>query len=155
MEPLYVVACTKLCNNLFLWWQGGLAIEYVGEIITVEERNRRLRAKLVTGDVNFYFLDLTKGRVIDAGPSGNLARFANHSCEANCFSQKWEVDGDTRIALIAIREIKKGEEITFDYRWEYEYGVTSRECLCAAENCRRKIGGKTYNLKNCPGLTSF
>ncbi|XP_055339467.1 histone-lysine N-methyltransferase NSD2-like [Paramacrobiotus metropolitanus] len=125
-----------------------VVIEYVGEIITVEERNRRMCEKLQSGDINFYFLDLTKGRVIDAGPSGNLARFANHSCDANCTSEKWEVDGDTRIGLIALRDIHKGEEITFDYRWEYECGVTCRECLCGAEKCRGKIGGKTYVSKD-------
>lgn len=101
----------------------------------------------LSNDANFYFLDLTEGRVIDAGPAGNLARFANHSCDANCSSEKWNVDGETRIALIAIKDIKKGQEITFDYRWQYEAGVTSRECLCHTEKCNGTIGGKTYVSK--------
>ena len=104
--------------------------------------------------MNFYFLNLTEGRIIDAGPCGNLARFANHSCDANCSAQKWEVEGDTRIALIALRDIQENEEITFDCRWEYECGVTSRECLCGAKNCRGEIGGKTYSLRPSTGSSS-
>ncbi|GAV05823.1 hypothetical protein RvY_15895 [Ramazzottius varieornatus] len=130
--------------------KGDLVVEYVGEIITTQERDRRISTMRVAGDVNFYFLDLTEGRVIDAGPAGNLARFANHSCDANCSSEKWIVDGETRIALMAIKDIKKGDEITFDYRWQYEANVTSRECLCGSEKCNGTIGGKTYVAKQGP-----
>ncbi|GAV08807.1 hypothetical protein RvY_18448 [Ramazzottius varieornatus] len=123
--------------------KGDLVIEYVGEIITNQERDQRLHIMSICGDEDYYFLDLTEGRVIDAGPAGNLARFANHSCDENCSSEKWKVDGETRIALIAIKDIQAGEEITFDYRWQYQPGVPSRKCFCGTEKCRGEIGGKS------------
>ena len=41
--------------------------------------------------------------MIDAGPKGNNARFMNHSCDPNCITQKWSVNGDTRVGLFAIK----------------------------------------------------
>ena len=49
-----------------------------------------------------------KDRIIDAGPKGNQARFMNHCCQPNCETQKWTVNGDTRVGLFAIQDIPKG-----------------------------------------------
>lgn len=49
-------------------------------------------------------------RIIDAGPKGNYARFMNHCCQPNCETQKWCVNGDTRVGLFAIVNIKAGKE---------------------------------------------
>lgn len=48
-------------------------------------------------------------RVIDAGPKGNLSRFMNHSCDPNLETQKWNVNGDVRVGLFALRDIKEGQ----------------------------------------------
>lgn len=50
-----------------------------------------------------------KDRIIDAGPKGNEARFMNHSCQPNCETQKWTVNGDTRVGLFALTEIPAGK----------------------------------------------
>lgn len=47
-------------------------------------------------------------RIIDAGPKGNEARFMNHSCQPNCETQKWTVNGDTRVGLFALKDITAG-----------------------------------------------
>lgn len=47
-------------------------------------------------------------RIIDAGPKGNQARFMNHCCQPNCETQKWTVNGDTRVGLFALQDIPKG-----------------------------------------------
>ncbi len=52
---------------------------------------------------------------------GALGRFINHSCEPNCETQKWLVQGELAIGLFAQRPIKAGEELTFDYNFE-RYG---------------------------------
>jgi SET domain len=52
---------------------------------------------------------------------GALGRFINHSCEPNCETQKWLVQGELAIGLFAQRDIKAGEELTFDYNFE-RYG---------------------------------
>lgn len=49
-------------------------------------------------------------RIIDAGPKGNYARFMNHCCQPNCETQKWCVNGDTRVGLFALVNIKAGKE---------------------------------------------
>ena len=51
-------------------------------------------------------------RIIDAGPKGNLSRFMNNSCEPNCETQKWTVNGDLRIGLFAAKDIPAGKQNT-------------------------------------------
>ena len=50
-------------------------------------------------------------RIIDAGPKGNLCRFMNHSCDPNCETTKWNVNGDIRVGLFATRDIPVGKFI--------------------------------------------
>lgn len=52
---------------------------------------------------------------------GALGRFINHSCEPNCETQKWVVQGELAIGLFTQRSVKAGEELTFDYNFE-RYG---------------------------------
>lgn len=33
----------------------------------------------------------------------------NHSCQPNCETQKWTVNGDTRVGLFALVDIPAGE----------------------------------------------
>jgi SET domain-containing protein len=47
--------------------------------------------------------------VIDAGPRGNLSRFANHSCDPNLRTEKWNISGDLRVGLFAVRAIEAGK----------------------------------------------
>lgn len=96
---------------------GRFVIEYVGELISAEECQRRL-ARAKADDKNFYFLTLSSSLAIDAGRRGNKARFLNHSCDPNCETQKWNVLGETRVGLFAKRDIAVGDELTFDYQYE-------------------------------------
>ncbi len=91
--------------------------------------------------------------VIDAGPRGNLSRFANHSCDPNLRTEKWNISGDLRVGLFATRAIEAGEELTFEYGVESEFrGDTIFHCLCGAETCTgfmgrsKKLGG--VNIKH-------
>ena len=52
---------------------------------------------------------------------GALGRFINHSCEPNCETQKWLVQGELAIGLFATKDIGAGQELTFDYNFE-RYG---------------------------------
>ena len=47
----------------------------------------RKRLKNKSSEQNYYYMVMDPGRVIDAGPMGNNARFMNHSCEPNCETQ--------------------------------------------------------------------
>jgi hypothetical protein len=79
--------------------------------------------------------------VIDACIKGNLGRFINHSCEPNCRTEKWTVDGEVCIGLFANRDLIEGEEITFNYNYERVGGAVAKKCECGAVNCRGFIGG--------------
>lgn len=89
-------------------------IEYCGEVVTSEECQRR---KDTEGHGASYMVALGPDMIIDAGPAGNLARFANHSCDPNMVMQKWTVVGETRAGLFACRTITAGEELTFHYQF--------------------------------------
>jgi len=83
---------------------------------------------------NYYMLTIDKDCIIDAGPMGNLSRFMNHSCDPNCETQKWTVNGDVRVGLFATREILAGEELTFDYRLDC-LGERPHYCLIEKHQC--------------------
>ncbi len=62
----------------------------------------------------------------DAAVGGNLARYINHACKPNCYT---EVVGDT-IWIRAARNIRRGEELTYDYSTN---GEGSLRCRCRPE----------------------
>lgn len=70
-----------------------------------------------------------------------ICLFIDHSCAPNCETQKWTVNGDTRIGLFALRDIESGEELTFNYNLASD-GETRKPCLCGASNCSGFIGLK-------------
>lgn len=76
--------------------------------------------------------------------AGNLARFMNHSCQPNCETQKWTVNGDTRVGLFATDDIAAGSELTFNYNLEC-VGKEKKICRCGAPNCSGFIGVKAKN----------
>lgn len=80
-------------------------IEYVGEIINMDELNSRYKEMVKANSPAYYFIWISKTLVIDAARKGNDARFINHSCEPNCTPQKWSVNGDTRIGFFACQKI--------------------------------------------------
>ncbi|XP_030314890.1 histone-lysine N-methyltransferase, H3 lysine-36 and H4 lysine-20 specific isoform X2 [Calypte anna] len=119
--------------------KGEFVNEYVGELIDEEECRARIRYAQEHDITNFYMLTLDKDRIIDAGPKGNYARFMNHCCQPNCETQKWCVNGDTRVGLFAIVNIKAGTELTFNYNLEC-LGNGKTVCKCGAPNCSGFLG---------------
>ena len=111
----------------------------------VEYRGRRISYALAcelypdeNGKPTHTFLfELDDDTVIDAGQRGNAARWINHSCDPNCEA----VDHDGRIWIEAIRTIRPGEELGYDYNITLEERHTPAEkrrwgCLCGARRCR-------------------
>ena len=90
----------------------------------------------------FLFL-LDNKVVIDANRRGNSARWINHSCDPNCETN--EEDG--RLFIDAIRDIRRGEELTYDYKLIVDERYTPAvkrfyACGCGARTCRGTILGK-------------
>ncbi|XP_009891995.1 PREDICTED: histone-lysine N-methyltransferase, H3 lysine-36 and H4 lysine-20 specific [Charadrius vociferus] len=127
--------------------KGEFVNEYVGELIDEEECRARIRYAQEHDITNFYMLTLDKDRFIDAGPKGNYARFMNHCCQPNCETQKWCVNGDTRVGLFAIVNIKAGTELTFNYNLEC-LGNGKTVCKCGAPNCSGFLGVRPKSQPN-------
>ncbi|KAI6078874.1 Histone-lysine N-methyltransferase SUV39H2 [Aix galericulata] len=105
-------------------------MEYVGEVITSEEAERR--GQLYDNQGNTYLFDLDYDSdefTVDAARYGNVSHFVNHSCDPNL--QVFNVFIDNldlrlpRIALFSTRTIKAGEELTFDYQMKGSIDLTS------------------------------
>uniref|UniRef100_T1J8Q7 Histone-lysine N-methyltransferase n=1 Tax=Strigamia maritima TaxID=126957 RepID=T1J8Q7_STRMM len=119
--------------------KGHFVIEYVGELIDEDECKERMKKMHEMDKTDYYFLTLDKDRIIDAGQKGNLARYMNHSCQPNCETQKWTVNGDTRVGLFAVCDIPSGTELTFNYYLDC-LANEKRPCNCQAPLCSGFIG---------------
>jgi len=103
--------------------KGDFVIEYTGELISPEEADRR---------GGKYLFTVTDDVILDGKGREHIARYINHSCKPNCYA---EVDEDEeRVFIYANRNIKAGEEITYDYGKEYfddhikPYGCRCNTC---------------------------
>lgn len=88
---------------------GDFVVEYVGEVMEQSECFKRLEKQDKAGTESFYMLSLDNGLIIDARLKANMARFANHSCDPNCITQKWNVHGYIRVGIFAHKHIPAGE----------------------------------------------
>ncbi|KAF5873705.1 putative histone H3 lysine 36 methyltransferase protein [Botrytis fragariae] len=116
--------------------------EYIGEVINEPTFRRRTVQYDQEGIKHFYFMSLTKHEFVDATKKGNLGRFCNHSCNPNCYVDKWVVGEKLRMGIFAERSIKAGEELVFNYNVD-RYGADPQPCYCGEPNCTGFIGGKT------------
>ena len=122
--------------------KGPRLIEYTGEIITWRIADKRYADDGERGYHTFLF-DIDGKKVIDAAVGGNAARWINHSCAPNCEAVG---EGD-KIFIEAIRNIKAGEELGYDYGFVFEERHTPElkaryKCLCGAKTCRGTMVAK-------------
>jgi len=125
---------------------GDFIFEYIGEVIPEGTFRKRMRLYDDEGIKHFYFMSLSKGEFVDATKKGNLGRFCNHSCNPNCYVDKWVVGDKLRMGIFAERNIKPGEELVFNYNVD-RYGANPQPCYCGEDNCTGFIGGKTQTEK--------
>ncbi len=103
---------------------GTRIIEYVGERIDKAESTRRCEAD------NEYIFTIDDDWDLDGKQSWNPARFINHSCTPNCEAE-WD---EGRIFINALRDIRQGEELFFNYGYDME-DVLDHVCQCRTPNC--------------------
>ncbi|ODS93160.1 MAG: SET domain-containing protein-lysine N-methyltransferase [Comamonas sp. SCN 65-56] len=116
--------------------EGEVIIEYVGEVISWDEAQRRHPHDPAQPNHTFYF-HVDEDHVIDANVGGNAARWINHSCAPNC----WADEQDGRIFITALRDIAAGEELNYDYGLIIDERYTKKlkmeyACRCGAASCR-------------------
>jgi SET domain-containing protein len=74
------------------------------------------------------------------GPSGGLDDFVNHSCNPNSGIKVT----NKKVVLIAIKNIPKGQEITFDYSTTMDEDDWEMNCKCGSQYCRKSIKDFKY-----------
>ena len=118
---------------------GRLVIEYMGEVCN--RRTYDVRRKRYDKELHTYWMVLNtdpQWEVLDASRKSTLGRFLNHSCAPNCETQRWRSLGETVVGIFALRDVKKGEELTFDY--QMFDGASKRDCCCGAPECKGYLG---------------
>jgi len=122
--------------------KGEHVIEYKGTLMTDAEADKMYGDGGETGHT--FLFTLNDEYIIDANRKGNTARWINHSCDPNCQALIDESEsGDRRkdkVVIEAIRKIKPGEELTYDYGIVLDMPHTARlkkvwACRCGSPKC--------------------
>jgi len=144
---------------------GSFVVEYVGEVITSDEAEERGKKYDAEGRTYLFDLDFNLGDenlyTVDAAFYGNCSHFINHSCDPNLNIFNVYINNldpnMPQLCLFARREIKRGEQISFDY-CQSTGNVNSQdliasplkkvkdteekerpECRCGSANCRKVL----------------
>ena len=98
--------------------KGAYVIEYIGRPATEYEKKH---------DAGKYLFWTSDTEMINGNIPANRARYINHSCVPNCEA----VGPKGRIFIRALRNIKPGEELSYDYGDEhFDKYIKPRGCKC-------------------------
>ncbi len=122
--------------------KGKKIIEYKGKIISIKksEKDPKFNNKKA-----IYLFNINKRFDLDGDFKFNIARLINHSCEPNC-----EVFGQgLKVWVYAMKDIKKGEELSYDYGFSYDEDYKDFPCKCRSKKCVGYIlrEGSRWRLK--------
>ena len=108
--------------------EGTKIIDYIGKLITKKQTQD---SDKYDNKKPIYLFTINKRYDLDGDFKYNTARLINHSCNPNC-----EVFGTgLKVWVYAIRDIKKGEELTYDYGFGYDEDYKDFPCKCKSNNC--------------------
>tara|TARA_B100001996_G_C18215673_1_gene421623 strand:+ start:73 stop:525 length:453 start_codon:yes stop_codon:yes gene_type:complete len=108
--------------------KGTKIIYYVGKIISKKESEKNSK---FDNDKAIYLFNLNSKYDLDGDFTYNTARLINHSCNPNC-----EVEGKgLKLWISSIKDIKKNEELTYDYGFSYDENYKDFPCKCGSKNC--------------------
>jgi len=137
IDPDYTCFKIKLAKSKIHRWglyageaipAGRKVIEYRGERISRRETKRRADASEM-----IYLFTLDSYWTLDGSVGGSGAEYINHSCDPNLVTRI--IKG--HIIYMSDRDIKPGEELTVDYRFDKK--VERVECKCGTPKCRGTI----------------
>ena len=116
--------------------KGTKVIEYVAEKMTKKQSDdvadlHMEKSKNHTADGGVYIFELNSRHDVNGKVPYNTARLINHSCDPNCETDI--IKG--HIWIIAIKDIKKGDELNYDYGYEYDTDYDEHPCKCRAKKC--------------------
>ncbi len=108
--------------------EGTKIINYTGNIITKKQTEE---SKKFDNSKPIYLFNINSKYDLDGDVPWNTARLINHSCSNNC-----DYNGKgLKLWVVAIRDIKKGEELTCDYGFGFDEDYKQFPCKCASKNC--------------------
>ena len=110
--------------------------EYKGPLLDTKEAT-----KAESGG-NRYLYEINKRWTIDGTRRSNIARYANHSCNPNADTYNVKL----RVFIRALRNIKPGEEIVYDYGIDYLKNVIGRS-NCKCSRCRKRRNRRAVELR--------
>lgn len=122
--------------------KGEEIVQYKGKLLTHAQADELYGDGGETGHT--FLFTLNDEYIIDANQGGNTARWINHGCAPNCRAVVVEsASGDPRrdkVVIEALRNIRAGEELTYDYGIVLDVPHTARlkklwRCLCGAKQC--------------------
>ncbi|KAK5877727.1 hypothetical protein CesoFtcFv8_025206 [Champsocephalus esox] len=113
-----------------------MMIEYIGTIIRSEVANRKERL-YEAQNRGVYMFRIDNDFVIDATITGGPARYINHSCSPNCITEVVSVEKENKIIISSCRRIQRGEELSYDYKFDLEDDQHKIPCHCGTVNCRK------------------
>ena len=107
---------------------GTKVIEYIGKLISKKETETNPK---FDNEKDIYLFNLNSKYDLDGDYNWNTARLINHSCNPNC-----EVEGKgLKLWITAIKDIKKGAELSYDYGFGYDVDYKQFPCKCGSQNC--------------------
>jgi uncharacterized protein len=125
--------------------KGEKIVQYLGKKITKKEseiisNKLQEKAKKNKNIGEVYIFDLNKKYDLDGNIQNNPAKYINHSCEPNA---ETEQDEKNKIWITAIKNIKKNEEINYNYGYDIE-NYKNTICKCNSKNCIGYILDEKY-----------
>ena len=103
-------------------------IYYIGKIITKKQTEKD--PKFNNGKA-IYLFNINNKYDLDGDFTYNTARLINHSCNPNC---QVESKG-LKLWISSIRDIKKNEELSYDYGFSFDENYKEFPCKCGSNNC--------------------
>ena len=108
--------------------KGTRIIYYKGKLISKKESEENPK---FDNSKRIYLFEINKKFDLDGDFNFNKARLINHSCNPNC-----EVVGKgLKLWIESIKDIKKGEELSYDYGFSFDEDFRSYPCKCGSKNC--------------------
>ena len=108
--------------------KGTKIIQYKGKLISTKKSEVNPK---FDNEKAIYLFNINKQYDLDGDFKFNIARLINHSCDPNC-----EVLGKgMKIWVFAIKDIKKNEELSYDYGFSFDENYKDFPCRCGSEKC--------------------
>tara|TARA_Y100000310_G_scaffold130047_1_gene129218 strand:- start:1958 stop:2461 length:504 start_codon:yes stop_codon:yes gene_type:complete len=117
--------------------KGTSIIEYIGRKIkkneaeTIGEKTLK-DSENHTKSGGVYLFELNRKYDLDGNVPYNTAKYINHSCNPNCEA----ITEDNHVWIIALKDIKEGEELNYNYGYDLEIeDLHEHPCHCKSKNC--------------------